>query len=90
MPNMTLEEVGQVIRFFARSRAAAVMLVGSLQVGDWIYVRGYTSDFQQRVELLQVQHVPVTRAEAGQTVGIRTVARCRKHDLIYKLVTKSD
>lgn len=82
-----MEPVGQVAGFFARASAAVVRLSAPLRVGDVIYVKGYTSDFQQTVESLQVGHQPIQEAGAGQEVGLRVVQKCRKHDLVYRLVS---
>lgn len=84
-----LEVVGQVVGFFAQPSAAVIKLSAPLSMGDVLYVKGATSDFQQTVDSMQIGHQPMTDAEAGQEIGLRVVQKCRKHDLVYKLVTSS-
>ena len=80
-----MEEVGRVSGFFARPSVAVVELAGSLRVGDVIYMKRHTTDFQQTVTSLQVDHQTVQEAGAGQTVGLKVRDRCRRHDLVFKL-----
>lgn len=86
MAEPKMEGVGRVAGFFAHVSVAIVELSAPLKVGDTVYVKGHTTDFQQTVESLQVDHVPVQAAEAGQSVGLKVNGRCRKHDVVYKLV----
>lgn len=86
MSEPRMEPIGQVVAFFAHPSAAAIVLTAPLRVGDTIYLKGHTTDVQQLVESLQVNHQTVEVAQAGQTVGLKTAQRCRKHDLVYKLV----
>ena len=67
-----MEEVGRVSGFFAHPSVAIVELSsGSLKIGDAIYVKGHTTDFQQTVESLQVNHQPVQEARPGDPVGLK-------------------
>ena len=87
MAEPKMEEVGRIGGFFAHVSAAVVELTAPLKVGDAIYVKGHTTDFQQVVESLQVNHAPVQEAKAGDSVGLKVKDRCRKHDAVFKLVT---
>lgn len=87
MAEPKMEEVGRIGGFFAHVSAAVVELTAPLKVGDTIYVKGHTTDFQQVVESLQVNHAPVQDAKAGDSVGLKVKDRCRQHDAVFKLVT---
>ena len=87
MAEPRMEEVGRVEGFFVRPSVVVVHLSAPLAVGETIYIKGHTTDFQQVVESLQVDHQPLQEATAGQSVGLRVKDRCRKHDLVYKLST---
>jgi putative protease len=77
-------EVGQVAHFFTDISVAVISLSGSLAVGDRILIRGATTDFEQDVESMQVEHQSITKAEAGQSIGMKVVQRVRENDIIYK------
>ena len=87
MAEAKMDEVGRVSGFFAHPSVAIVELRAPLKVGDTIYLKGHTTDFQQTVDSLQVDRQPLTEAQPGQSVGLKVAQRCRKHDVIYKLVT---
>ena len=85
MGEPAMEEIGRVKVFFAKASAAAVELTASLRIGERIYLKGHTTDFQQLVESMQIAHQAVQEAGPGQSVGIRVAERCRPHDVVYKL-----
>ena len=85
MAEPTMEAIGRIDGYFAHVSVAIVELTAPLRVGERIYVKGHTSDFQQAVDSMQVDHQPVQEAAAGQSVGIKVTDRCRKHDVVYKL-----
>ena len=52
-------------------------------MGDTIHIKGHTTDLTQRVETMQLEHVPLERATPGQLVGIRVRERVRPHDQVF-------
>lgn len=87
MAEPKMEAVGRVSGFFAHPSVAIVELSGALKIGDAIYVKGHTTDFQQTVASMQVNHQPVQEGRPGDSVGLQVKDRCRKHDVVYKLVS---
>ena len=85
MTEPRMEAVGRVEGFFVHPSVAVIELTAPVKVGDRIYIKGHTTDFQQVVESMQVDRTAVGEAHAGQSVGLKTKDRCRKHDLVYKL-----
>lgn len=86
MAEPKMEAIGRVGGFFAHVSVAMVELTAALKVGDTVYIKGHTTDLQQQVDSLQVDHAPVQEAGPGQSVGLKVTGRCRKHDVLYKLV----
>ena len=78
-------EVGTIGRAYTRALAAVLELSGELRVGDWIAVRGATTDFTQRVASLHLEGRSVENAGAGDTVGIATSERTRVGDRVERL-----
>lgn len=84
MPEET--EVGTVIQFFAKPSVAAVEISsGSIAVGDTIRIRGATTNFEQKIDSMEIDRTPVPSATAGQAVGIKVKDRVRPHDKVFKL-----
>ena len=84
MSEENVVEVGRVTHFFTRISVAVVELSGTLAVGDTILVKGPTTDFEQVVESMQIEHENIERAEAGQSIGLKTEQRVREEDIVYK------
>ena len=85
MAEPSMEVVGRIERFYAKPSVAIVALSATLRVGERLYLKGHTTDFQQSVESLEVDHQPVREAQACQTVGLKVAQRCRPHDVVYRL-----
>ena len=80
-------KVGEVFHFFGKIGVAAIRLTdGSLAVGDTIQIQGPTTNFTQRVETMQIEHAAVTRADAGQEVGVKVSEHAREKDLVFKVL----
>ncbi len=79
------ERIGIVTHYFSHLSVAIVQLeTVSLSVGDVIHIKGHTSDFKQRVESMEVDHVHVSEAHPGQSFGLRVNEHAREHDVVYK------
>ena len=80
-----MARIGIVTHYFPHVSAAIVQLeTGSLRVGDAIHIKGHTSDFSQRVDSLEIDHVHVTEVRPGQSFGLRVREHAREHDVVYK------
>lgn len=77
--------IGKVIHYWTRLSVAGVELIDSLQVDDWIHLRGATTDFQQRVTSMQLDHRYINEAQPGQQVGILVADRVRTGDTVFLL-----
>jgi putative protease len=78
--------VGRVEKFFSRIGVAAIKITeGELKIGDTIRIKGHTTDFEQKIESIEVEHVPVDKAQKGQDVGIKVKEKVREGDLVYIL-----
>ena len=80
------QEVGKVTHFFSKISVAVVELKAPLSVGDKIRIMGPTTDFEQTVESMQIEHETVKTAGAGQSIGLRVKEHVRETDRVYKTV----
>ena len=78
-------EIGKVMDYFAQIEVAGIDLTGTLRVGDKIRLKGHTTDFEQVVQSIQIEHEPVQEAKAGDKIGIKVVERCRGGDHVYRV-----
>jgi len=80
-------EVGKVSIFFAKPSVAAVEITsGTIAIGDTIKIVGATTNFEQRIESMEIDRKPIPSASAGQSVGIKVKERVRPHDKVFKMV----
>jgi putative protease len=86
MPD-TEERLGIVTHYFSHLSVAIIQLdAGMLREGDVVHIKGHTSDFKQRVESMEVEHVRVSEAHPGQSFGLRVKEHAREHDVVYKVL----
>jgi putative protease len=79
-----LVEVGRITHFFSKIDVAVIELKAALSVGDTIAIKGPTTDFEQRVDSMQIEHKNVQRAEPGQSIGLKVLQRVRETDIVFK------
>jgi len=79
-----LQEVGKVLHFFGRINVAVIELTDTISVGDKIAIKGPGTDIEQDVESMEIEHVKVNKATAGQSVGMKVKGYVREKDTVYK------
>jgi len=79
------EEIGKIAHFFSKINVAVVELTAPINVGDKIRVMGPTTDFEQTVDSMQIEHENVKTAKKGQSVGLKVKDRVRENDTVYKV-----
>lgn len=76
--------IGTVTHYFSHLSVAAVALTDTLRVGDRIHIKGHTSDLEQAVDSMEVDHQQVEAAHPGDDVALRVDDHVREHDRIYR------
>lgn len=79
------EVIGKITHYFPKISVAVVELSGTLSAGDQIRVKGASTDFEQKVDSMQIEHEKVEEAKKGQSVGLKTAEPVRPHDIVYKV-----
>ena len=83
---MEEEKIGNVVKFFAKLSVAAIEITkGTLKVGDVIHITGHTTDFEEKVESMQIENKSVEKAGEGQLVGVKVKERVRQNDQVFKV-----
>ncbi|PIO07218.1 translation elongation factor-like protein [Candidatus Pacearchaeota archaeon CG10_big_fil_rev_8_21_14_0_10_34_12] len=77
------KEIGKVSSFFAHAEVAAIKLSGTLKVGSKIHVKGHTTDFEQKVDSMQIDRKEVAEAKKGAHVGIKVAEKVRPNDSVF-------
>ena len=84
---MAEEEVGIVVKFFAKPSVAAINVTnGSIKKGDTLMYKGHTTDFTEQVESIEIDNQAVDEAKVGDMIGVKVKERVREKDIVYKVV----
>lgn len=84
---MPEERIGEVSHYFGKIDVAAVKITsGTLKVGDTIRIKGKTTDFEQAIESIQIEHDSVESAKVGDDIGIKVKDKVRVGDEVFKIV----
>lgn len=83
---MTEKRIGTVTHYYSNLHVAGVTITdGELHKGDTIHVVGHTSDFEQKVRSIQIDHETVDVARKGDQIGITVAEHAREHDAVYRV-----
>lgn len=74
--------IGVVTHYFPHVQAAVVKLRKPLATGDAVLLKGNTTNFEQKVESMQIDRVPIQKAKKGDEIGLQVKERVREHDLV--------
>lgn len=85
MSEKELVEVGKITHFFSKINVAIIELTAPLSVSDEILIKGPTTNVEQKVESMQIEHADVKKATRGQSIGLKVNDRVREHDVVYKV-----
>jgi len=83
---MAEHEIGVVTHYFDKISVAAIRLTsGTLRSGDVIRIEGHSTDFEQVVSSIQIDHLSVTEAKQGDEIGIKVTEPAHEHDKVFKV-----
>jgi putative protease len=83
MEDENIKEIGKITHFFDKINVAVVELTDKLKIGDKIRIKGATTDFEQPIKEMQIEHDKVEKAGAGDAIGLKVKDRVRIHDKVY-------
>ncbi|MBI2093465.1 MAG: translation elongation factor-like protein [Candidatus Omnitrophica bacterium] len=83
---MPEKAIGRISHYYGHISVGIIELTDGLKVGDSIHIKGHATDFTQSVDSMQVEHVNVQEAKAGDSVGIKIAQKVHPHDTLYKVV----
>jgi putative protease len=87
---MTEEQVGVVVKFFAKPSVAAIEVTsGTIRQGDTLKYKGHTTDFIDQVGSIEIDNQPIEEAKVGDLIGVKVKEKVRENDLVYKITEAS-
>ncbi len=84
--NTMEEKIGKVTHYYNKIGVAAVEIDhGKLRRGDKIHFLGHSTDIEQTVSSMELEHHQILEAEEGQNIGIKVTDKVRENDDVYKI-----
>jgi translation elongation factor EF-1alpha len=83
---MAEERVGTIAHYFSKPQVGVVKLTAEIKVGETLHFRGHTTDFQQEIASMEVEHRRVDSAASGDEIAIKVDQRVRGGDEVYKII----
>lgn len=80
--------IGKITHYFDKIGVAVIELSDTLKVGENISIEGATTNFQQKVDSMQVEHKNIEEAKAGDQVGMKVTDRVREHDQVFRIASE--
>jgi len=78
--------IAKVLHYYDKIKVAVIKLSSELKVGDEIrIVGGENTDFQQKVESIQIDYKPLKKAKKGQEVGLKFKKQAREGYQVFKV-----
>jgi putative protease len=78
--------VGKVSHYYPKIGVAVVEVLDEIKVGDRISIEGATTNFEQTVESMEIEHKKIEVAKPGDSIGLKVIDRVRERDNVYKIV----
>ena len=78
-----MKKVGVVDKYYSKISVALVTLSDTLAVDDKINIKGATTDFEQVVKSMQIEHESINSATKGQMIGLKVENKVRPNDEVF-------
>jgi translation elongation factor EF-1alpha len=77
------KKIGVVEHYFGKIMVAAIKMKAPLKVGDIIHIKGHTTDLEQAVASMQIDHKDILKAKKGDDVGMKVKDHVREGDTVF-------
>lgn len=81
-----IKRIGEVSHYFGRIGVAVLKIKEDLKLGDRICFLGHSTDFEQIVTSLEIDHKKVESVKPGDDFAIKVLDKVRQGDDVYKVL----
>lgn len=77
--------IGKISHYFGNINVGIIELTDNFSVGEKIHIKGSSTDFEQEVNSMQMDHKDINEAKAGEAIGIKVEQKVKEGDSVYKI-----
>jgi putative protease len=82
-------EIGRVTHYYSHLNVAVLELTDHLKVGETVHFLGHTTDFNQKVISMEIEHHHVVAVNPGDNVALKVIEPVREHDVMYRVTEET-
>jgi hypothetical protein len=76
--------VGEVTHYYSKLGVASLDLRAPLTKGDHIHILGHTTDLEEAVDSMEIDHYPIDLAQPGDDLAIKVIGKVSDGDKVYR------
>ena len=76
--------IGKITHYYSKIGVGIIELSETLKAGETIKIKGHSTDLEQTVDSMQVDHKAVEEAKKGDVIGVKVSEHVREGDEVYK------
>ncbi|MDP6388072.1 MAG: translation elongation factor-like protein [Candidatus Pacebacteria bacterium] len=76
--------IGKVTHYYSKIGVAIIELSNSISIGDILHFKSATTDFEEKIFSIQVEHKDVSSAKKGEVIGVKVSEKVRGGEEVYK------
>ncbi|MDD5692914.1 MAG: translation elongation factor-like protein [Patescibacteria group bacterium] len=80
---MSAKKVGEISHYFDHISVGIIKAASPIKVGDKVHFKGHTTDFEQEIKEMQLDHESIPEAKKGQEVGVKVKDHVREGDEVF-------
>ena len=81
---MPAQLIGKISRYYSNLGVAGLDLIETLRKGDRVHIQGHTTDVEQTVDSMEIEHEQVSDAGPGSAAAIKVSDKVREGDEVYR------
>jgi putative protease len=75
--------IGEITHYYGKIQVGIVKMLTGMKVGDKIKIKGSSTDFEQEVKSMQIEHEQVDKVKKGDMIGLMVDQEVREGDKVY-------
>ena len=78
------KSIGEVTHYYGDLNVAVVKFDRTVKAGEKVQFKGATTDFEQTLDSMQLDHKAIAEVKKGKEVGIKVKDKVRAGDEVYE------